>query len=168
MVVQWTGGPLGCSFTRCCWVNRLSEVMMRTKYLMPSLRTNPCTLFICPVIRSLFFKRYADRKPGHSLLPIEFLSLLQLLTRDPTRRLGAGPEDAEEIKRHLFFKDMNWDDLLNKRIAPPFFPAVVSQIDSFSLLLASDVSTLFLLAWCRNPPQTRPTLILNLPMSSPH
>ena len=50
----------------------------------------------------------------------------QLLTRDPTRRLGSGKGDAEEIKRQPFFKDVNWDDVFNKRIPPPYFPTIVS------------------------------------------
>ena len=49
----------------------------------------------------------------------------QLLTRDPQRRLGSGKEDADEIKRHPFFKDVSFDDVLNKRIPPPYFPTIV-------------------------------------------
>ena len=58
----------------------------------------------------------------------------QLLTRDPTRRLGAGPDDAEEIKRHPFFEDVNWDDMLNKRVPPPFLPTIKSATDSASAI----------------------------------
>ena len=53
------------------------------------------------------------------------LFAFQLLTRDPTRRLGSGKGDAEEIKRHPFFKDVNFDDVLHKRIPPPYFPTIV-------------------------------------------
>lgn len=53
---------------------------------------------------------------------------LQLLTRDPNRRLGSGKGDAEEIKRQPFFKDVNWDDVFNKRIPPPYFPTIVSKL----------------------------------------
>lgn len=49
----------------------------------------------------------------------------KLLTRDPARRLGSGKPDAEEIKRHPFFKDVNFDDILAKRIPPPYFPTIV-------------------------------------------
>lgn len=49
----------------------------------------------------------------------------QLLTRDPNRRLGSGKGDAEEIKAHPFFKDVNWDDVLQKRIPPPYCPTIV-------------------------------------------
>ena len=52
------------------------------------------------------------------------------MTRDPTRRLGSGKGDAEEIKRHPFFKDVNFDDVLHKRIPPPYFPTIVRQIAS--------------------------------------
>ena len=46
-----------------------------------------------------------------------------LLQREPDRRLGAN--GADEIKRHPFFKDVNFDDVLNKRIPPPYFPTIV-------------------------------------------
>lgn len=35
------------------------------------------------------------------------------------KRLGAGPRDAEEIKEHEFFKDINWDDVYHRRLNPP-------------------------------------------------
>ena len=39
-----------------------------------------------------------------------------LLIKDPTKRLGGGPEDAEEIKSHDFFKDIAWADLEAKKV----------------------------------------------------
>jgi len=36
--------------------------------------------------------------------------ILDLLNRNPKKRLGAGPEDADEIKRHEFFNGLNWKD----------------------------------------------------------
>ena len=47
-------------------------------------------------------------------------SLLRgLLQKDPWKRLGGSNRDAEEIKEHPYFKDVNWDDVYNKRITPP-------------------------------------------------
>ena len=47
-------------------------------------------------------------------------SLLRgLLQKDPWKRLGGGIKDAMEIKQHPYFKDVNWDDVYNKRIRPP-------------------------------------------------
>jgi classical protein kinase C len=57
---------------------------------------------------------------------------MQLLTRDPARRLGSGKEDAEEIKRQPFFKDVSFDDVFNKRIPPPYFPTIVSLKEYFN------------------------------------
>lgn len=31
-----------------------------------------------------------------------------------------------EIKNHVFFSVINWDDLINKKVTPPFNPNVVS------------------------------------------
>ncbi|KAF9937793.1 Serine/threonine kinase [Mortierella alpina] len=59
------------------------------------------------------------------------VSILQkLLTRDPEKRLGSGKTDAEEIKRHPFFKGVNWQDILDKKIPPPFFPKVRGPTDT--------------------------------------
>ncbi|KAJ6584818.1 kinase-like domain-containing protein [Mycena capillaripes] len=64
-------------------------------------------------------------------MPRDAVSILQkLLNRDPLRRLGAGEEDAEEIKRQPFFKDVNFDDVLNKRIPPPYFPTISGSADT--------------------------------------
>lgn len=56
--------------------------------------------------------------------------LIQLLDRDPTRRLGSGPSDANEVKAHPFFRDVDWDALLDCRIDPPWKPPVHSTTDT--------------------------------------
>ncbi|KAI0304392.1 hypothetical protein B0F90DRAFT_1249140 [Multifurca ochricompacta] len=64
-------------------------------------------------------------------MPRDAVSILQkLLTRDPARRLGSGKSDAEEIKRHPFFKDVNFDDIFNKRVPPPYFPTINGSADT--------------------------------------
>ena len=45
--------------------------------------------------------------------------IVKLLNRDPKQRLGAGPGDSEEIKEHPFFKTINWDDALLRKLKPP-------------------------------------------------
>jgi hypothetical protein len=51
--------------------------------------------------------------------------------------LGSSKDDAEEIKRHAFFKDVDFDDVMNKRIPPPYFPTIVRII----AILLSDCFT---------------------------
>ncbi|XP_024120560.1 serine/threonine-protein kinase N2 [Oryzias melastigma] len=53
----------------------------------------------------------------------------QLLQKDPKLRLGAGEEDASEIKRHIFFQGMDWDALLAKKLKPPFLPVIRAPQD---------------------------------------
>ncbi|ORY57534.1 kinase-like domain-containing protein [Pseudomassariella vexata] len=51
-----------------------------------------------------------------------------LLNRNPKHRLGA-VDDAEELKRHPFFADIDWDILTKKLITPPFKPKLKSETD---------------------------------------
>lgn len=45
-----------------------------------------------------------------SFLSLEACDLIKrLLKRHVETRLGAGPEDACEIKQHPFFRSFNWD-----------------------------------------------------------
>ncbi|XP_040013060.1 serine/threonine-protein kinase N2 [Xiphias gladius] len=64
------------------------------------------------------------------LLSPESVSLIQkLLQKNPETRLGAGEEDASEIKRHRFFQGMDWDALLAKKVKPPFLPLIRTPQD---------------------------------------
>uniref|UniRef100_A0A673JRL2 non-specific serine/threonine protein kinase n=1 Tax=Sinocyclocheilus rhinocerous TaxID=307959 RepID=A0A673JRL2_9TELE len=56
--------------------------------------------------------------------------LAGLLKKDPKQRLGGGPEDAKEVMTHKFFSSMNWQDVLQKKLIPPFKPQVTSEIDT--------------------------------------
>lgn len=49
-----------------------------------------------------------------------------LLNRNPKHRLGA-QGDAQDLKEHAFFKDIDWEALAAKRITPPFKPLVESD-----------------------------------------
>lgn len=49
-----------------------------------------------------------------------------LLNRNPKHRLGAH-NDAQDLKNHAFFGDMDWEALAHKRIPPVFKPLVESN-----------------------------------------
>ncbi|XP_076141152.1 ribosomal protein S6 kinase alpha-2 isoform X3 [Alosa pseudoharengus] len=62
----------------------------------------------------------------------EVQSLIRaLFKRNPTNRLGAGPDGVEEIKRHPFFATIDWNKLYRREIKPPFKPAVGRPEDTF-------------------------------------
>ncbi|KAL7634948.1 UNVERIFIED_CONTAM: hypothetical protein RMT77_015346 [Armadillidium vulgare] len=59
----------------------------------------------------------------------------KLLRRQVSQRLGSGPEDAKAIKKHPFFKQIDWELLLQRKLEPPFKPTLkgdddVSQFDT--------------------------------------
>ncbi|KAG5855524.1 hypothetical protein ANANG_G00049940 [Anguilla anguilla] len=53
-----------------------------------------------------------------------------LLIKDPNKRLGGGPDDAKEIMRHSFFTGLDWQDVYDKKLIPPFKPQVSSETDT--------------------------------------
>ncbi|KAL1516120.1 hypothetical protein ABEB36_000041 [Hypothenemus hampei] len=57
----------------------------------------------------------------------DFIS--KLLVKDPRKRLGGGEEDAKELKRHPFFKNLDWNKLANKEIPAPFVPVIRNELD---------------------------------------
>lgn len=64
-------------------------------------------------------------------MPRDSVSILQkLLTREPVHRLGSGPTDAQEIMSHAFFRGVNWEDVYEKRVPPPFRPTVKNEKDT--------------------------------------
>ena len=58
---------------------------------------------------------------------IDLISLL--LVPNPKKRLGYGPNGASKIKEHEFFEGVNWDDVYNKKVKPPFVPELNGETD---------------------------------------
>ena len=69
---------------------------------------------------NVFFKDYEDfqKKITLNVFKLEFKSIkdinaLDLVNKflkvDPEKRLGAGEDGINEIKRHPFFKDIDWN-----------------------------------------------------------
>ncbi|GAA5812295.1 hypothetical protein MFLAVUS_005746 [Mucor flavus] len=50
----------------------------------------------------------------------EFLS--DILDRDPRTRLGA--QSIDDIKDHVYFADISWDDIRSRKLQPPYLPPV--------------------------------------------
>ncbi|TNM93058.1 hypothetical protein fugu_018460 [Takifugu bimaculatus] len=51
-----------------------------------------------------------------------------LLQKDRTKRLGV-KDDFLELKYHSFFSPINWEDLMAKKITPPYIPSVSGPTD---------------------------------------
>lgn len=54
----------------------------------------------------------------------------KLLRRQVNQRIGSGPDDAESIKRHVFFRHIRWDDVIRRRLDPPIKPNLTGEEDT--------------------------------------
>lgn len=54
----------------------------------------------------------------------------KLLTQDRTKRLGNMKNGADDVKRHRFFKNIDWEDVYHKQLKPPIVPKVSYEGDT--------------------------------------
>jgi RAC serine/threonine-protein kinase len=52
------------------------------------------------------------------------------LHKNPAHRLGSGPEDAEEVKVHPIFADIDWELLERRELEPPWRPKLANSLDT--------------------------------------
>ncbi|WCJ36008.1 protein-serine kinase 1 [Euphorbia peplus] len=80
-------------------------------------------------------------------LTSEAHSLLRgLLEKDPARRLGSGPSGGDEVKRHKWFRLINWKKLEARELEPKFTPDVSGK----------DCTANFDQCWTRMPADDSP------------
>jgi len=55
--------------------------------------------------------------------------LAAFICQDPNKRCGGGPEGGNEVKRHAFFSGVDWEEVYQRKITPPFKPTLSSDGD---------------------------------------
>ena len=55
--------------------------------------------------------------------------ITKLLDLDPKKRIGAGPNGVEDLKKHPYFKKIDWKELENKNVKAPFVPDLNGETD---------------------------------------
>lgn len=75
--------------------------------------------------------KFAELKfPKKYKISCEGVDLItKLLNKNPTKRLGASKAGFDEIKSHPFFKDINFEAILNKKVPAPFVPTIKGNLD---------------------------------------
>ncbi|KAH3808354.1 cAMP-dependent protein kinase catalytic subunit PRKX-like isoform X2 [Dreissena polymorpha] len=54
----------------------------------------------------------------------------KLLVPDRTKRLGNMKNGADDVKKHKWFKAVDWDDVLARKLSPPIIPKVTHNGDT--------------------------------------
>ncbi|KAI8137807.1 kinase-like domain-containing protein [Fennellomyces sp. T-0311] len=81
------------------------------------------TMYRRVMIAPLMFSEAFDNDPD----AVDLIS--GLLERDPSQRLGTGPDGTRAIRSHPYFKSINWSDVYHRRIIPPYVPELQSKDD---------------------------------------
>ena len=78
----------------------------------------------------LNIEKYKKPVPLHNhFTPEAKMIITDLLVVEPSKRLGYGSNGTENIKKHPFFKDINWEELYNKKVEPEFVPKIFNELD---------------------------------------
>lgn len=87
--------------------------------------------FYCQNRERMFENIRRSELPYPPSLSSDSKNLLRgLLTKDPKKRLGSGPNDAGDIKPHRFFTSIEWDRLQRGEISPPWKPKISGTQDT--------------------------------------
>ncbi|XP_055624499.1 cAMP-dependent protein kinase catalytic subunit PRKX [Toxorhynchites rutilus septentrionalis] len=54
----------------------------------------------------------------------------KLLVQDRTKRLGNMKNGADDVKRHRWFKNLDWDVVIKRQLKPPIVPKYVNEGDT--------------------------------------
>jgi len=94
--------------------------------------------------RTIFEKIPTDRVEFPEFFDPEARDLIEkLLVVEPSRRLGcrtAGLNGAEDIKRHPWFKTVDWANVMTKTIQGPVNPGITKDGDTHNFYKYSDVN----------------------------
>lgn len=78
-------------------------------------------------------------------LSLEAIALMRrLLRKNPERRLGSSERDAEDVKKQAFFFSVNWEQLLLRKVKPPFVPTIknLEDVSNFDSEFTSEAAVL--------------------------
>ncbi|GMI62550.1 hypothetical protein ScalyP_jg6908, partial [Parmales sp. scaly parma] len=88
----------------------------------PFVDDDPMGIYQQILAGKLNFPRYIDRN-------VKAL-IKKLLLADLTKRYGCLKAGADDIKKHKWFADMNWDNLIGRKLQAPILPQVSGASDT--------------------------------------
>uniref|UniRef100_W5KDI7 Serum/glucocorticoid regulated kinase 2a n=1 Tax=Astyanax mexicanus TaxID=7994 RepID=W5KDI7_ASTMX len=99
----------------------LGAVLHEMLYGLPPFYSADRMLMLSNIMFQPLVLKDGVSKAGRDLLK-------RLLNRDRAKRLGA-KHDVAELQHHSFFSSIQWDDLVAKKLRPPFIPLLSGPDD---------------------------------------
>ena len=83
-------------------------------------------------------------------LPNDTKSFIQsLLQKDPSKRLGCGPAGEDEIFKHPYFSDIDWDKIMKKQYQMEFIPQHFTETKE-EMLSDNECEDIYNMMFCQN------------------
>lgn len=82
----------------------------------PFYDENPLGIYEKILVGHAEFPRFVD--------PTSKSLIRSLLTVDRTRRLGTMKDGSADVKKHRWFREINWDDVTARKLKPPIVPKI--------------------------------------------
>lgn len=88
----------------------------------PFFDDNPFGIYQKVLAGKISFPRHFDVKPKELIK--------RLLTADRTKRFGCLRGGADDVKKHKWYKDVNWETVPARALVPPLIPELGSETDT--------------------------------------
>lgn len=88
----------------------------------PFFDDNPFGIYQKVLAGKISFPRHFDVKPKELIK--------RLLTADRTKRYGCLRGGADDVKKHKWYKEINWETVPNRALVPPLIPQVSDPTDT--------------------------------------
>ena len=104
-------------------LSRMEQTLLPSATAGSSKTPGPCQN---PEMKSIILCVCQAHVPSAAAyLGTEASALLKLLlVREPTKRLGYGPNGSRNVQQHPFFRGINWKKLMDCELASPFKPTI--------------------------------------------
>lgn len=116
-IIQSKGHGIGVDW----WANGILMFEMLCGY-PPFYDENPFGIYQKILVGKIEFPKHVDEYAKDIIK--------RLLIPDKTQRLGCLLHGADDIKRHKFFRGVDWNALHSRRIQAPIIPQVSSPLDT--------------------------------------
>ena len=115
-------------------VNNLLIFFIQSSFLLPETNSHEAIFLSRSLLnfaRVAMFRCNNNTKKINKIIDTTLFEISNYLIyfKKPDLRIGSSISDTEEIKKHPFFQEVDWDLVQKKVIDPPFQPSLAGKKD---------------------------------------